>query len=340
MNSTEKLELQVTEGQDGSATVVLPDDENPNIQPGGNTNDQDDADARARAAEHADDDGDDHDDGGTPDSDPEREAIRQARREERHLKKKLQKAKQQESNHLINALKRQNEQMAERLAILEKRTQGADVARLDKAVEDAQVRLQYAKMQIKEATELADGARLAEANEAWYEARRQIESLEALRKRANSEQAAPSVPRAPDPRLKRYASDWMARNDWYDPNGTDTDSRVAVQIDTALAEEGWDPTTSEYWEELDNRLTKYLPHRYNGGNDDRPSSTTTQRRPRSVVTGSDRDTRGGSTGGNQFVLSPERVRAIKEAGRWDNIAERNKMIRKYAEYDRMNRSQS
>jgi len=30
------------------------------------------------------------------------------------------------------------------------------------------------------------------------------------------------------------------------------------------------------------------------------------------------------------------VRAIKEAGRWDNITERNKMIRKYAEYDRMN----
>jgi hypothetical protein len=34
-------------------------------------------------------------------------------------------------------------------------------------------------------------------------------------------------------------------------------------------------------------------------------------------------------------LSPERVKAIKEAGRWDNLTERNKMIRKYAEYDRM-----
>jgi hypothetical protein len=43
-------------------------------------------------------------------------------------------------------------------------------------------------------------------------------------------------------------------------------------------------------------------------------------------------------GGNEFRLSPERVRAIKEAGRWDNPTEREKMIRKYAEYDRMNRS--
>ncbi len=337
MNATEKLELQVTEGQDGSATVVLPDDEIQNDNPPQPTGAIQDT--RGRATEDGDDQ-DDHDDGQV-DPDPEREAIRQARREERHLKKKLQKARQQESNHLINALKRQNEQMAERLAILEKRTQGADAARLDKAIEDAGVRLHYAKLQIKEATETADGVKLAEANEAWYEARRQIESLEALKKRAVAEPASPAVPRAPDPRLKRLASDWMAKRDWYDPNGSDMDSRVAVQVDTALAEEGWDPTSPEYWEELDNRLTKYLPHRYNGGTDDRQSSETTQRRPRSVVTGSDRDTRGGSTGGNnQFVLSPERVRAIKEAGRWDNIAERNKMIRKYAEYDRMNRSQS
>ena len=42
-----------------------------------------------------------------------------------------------------------------------------------------------------------------------------------------------------------------------------------------------------------------------------------------------------SRGGNEFVLSPERVRAIKEAGRWDNLDERKKMIRKYMEYDRM-----
>ena len=40
----------------------------------------------------------------------------------------------------------------------------------------------------------------------------------------------------------------------------------------------------------------------------------------------------------EFRLSPERVRAIKDAGRWDNIDERNRMIRKYAEFDRTNRS--
>ncbi len=54
-----------------------------------------------------------------------------------------------------------------------------------------------------------------------------------------------------------------------------------------------------------------------------------------MVTGSGREH--SSTGRpGEFRLSPERVRAIKEAGKWDNITERNRMIKKYAEYDRSN----
>jgi hypothetical protein len=317
MTPTDKLELQVQEDADGSAVVQLPEGEGPQNQ-------------------HDDDDDHDegHNDGGNSsgDIDPEREAIRAARREERHLKKKLTRAKTQESNHLINALKRQNEQMAERLAVLEKRTAGSDLARLDKAIEDAQVKLQWSKMKIKEATEMADGAALADANEAWYEARRQVEAFEALKRKAVAEPQSQNIPQSVDPILKRNASDWMARNDWYDPNGNDMDSEIATRVDKSLVAEGWDPKSPEYWDELDNRLTKYLPHRYNVSNDNRSSSSG---RPRSVITSTGREAMA-TTRGNEFRLSPDRVRAIKEAGRWDNIEERNRMIRKYAEYDRMN----
>jgi hypothetical protein len=37
---------------------------------------------------------------------------------------------------------------------------------------------------------------------------------------------------------------------------------------------------------------------------------------------------------NEFRLTPQRVAAIKDAGMWDNTDLRNKMIRKYAEFDR------
>lgn len=325
MNSTEKLEMQVAEDADGSAVAILPE---------GETSPQNDVREMANGGrtDAEDGDDDDHPADNIPHADPEREALRLARREERQLKKRLQKAKQSESNHLITSLKRQNEQMAERLSVLEKRTAGSDLARLDKAIEDGHLRLQYAKAKLKEAAEMADGNGLAEANEAWYDARRQVEALEALKKKAvASDSDRNSVPRAPDPLLKRHASDWMARNDWYDPNGRDMDSQVATKVDEALVAEGWDPKSPDYWDELDNRLTKYLPHRYNVGNDN-PSSN---RRPRTVVTSSGRESSTAQRG-NEFRLSPERVKAIKEAGRWDNVTERNKMIRKYAEYDRMN----
>lgn len=55
-----------------------------------------------------------------------------------------------------------------------------------------------------------------------------------------------------------------------------------------------------------------------------------------MVTGSGREQSTSAKPG-EFRLSPERVRAIKEAGKWDNISERNRMIKKYAEYDRANK---
>jgi hypothetical protein len=305
MNSTEKLEMQVDEESDGSAIVSLPE----NMESPDN---MDDAPSRDGA-------------------DPEREAIREARREERTLKKRLHKAKASESNHLITSLRRQNDQLAERLAALEKRSAGADVARVDKAIEEAEYKLQYAKNQIKQATELADGTALANAQEVWYEARNQIDSLHNLKRKVASESTSSDSRQAPDPRLKRNAEDWISRNNWYDPNGSDTDSQIAIKVDESMLKDGWDPTDPDYWDELDNRLQKYLPHHYNGA--ERSSS----KRPRSVVTSSGRES-SRSAGGNEFRLSPERVRAIKDAGRWDNPTEREKMIRKYAEYDRMNRS--
>ena len=325
MNQTEKTEMQmqVLEAPDGSAVVEMEPEQQVNtevkMEQIGEQN------GFVRADELSDD----------GEVDPERLAIRAARREERHLKKKLTKAKIEESGHVISALRRENEKMAERLAVLERKTAGSDLARLDKAIEDSHVRVTYAKMKMKEATEQADGAGLAEATEAWYEARRQAEALDSLKKRAIQSQSTSNVPVTPDPQLKRHATDWMSRNGWYDPNGKDMDSQITTKIDEQLTQEGWDPKSAEYWDELDNRLTKYLPHRYNSHNDDRSSS---YRRPRSVVTGSGREAASGSRGDGSagFVLSPERVRAIKEAGRWDNIDERRKMIRKYMEYDRNN----
>ena len=130
-----------------------------------------------------------------------------------------------------------------------------------------------------------------------------------------------------DPRLVHNAKNWMEKNTWYDPNGADADSRRALEIDRELAREGWVPTTPQYWEELEIRVKKNLPHvgkpQYNKSNS------------RSVVGGSGRESApSGNTG--TYKLSADRVAAIKESGKWDNLTERNALINAYKQYDRAN----
>jgi hypothetical protein len=129
--------------------------------------------------------------------------------------------------------------------------------------------------------------------------------------------------------MLRHAKSWMESNSWYDPNGSDEDSEIAKVIDAKLAKEGYDPSSADYWDELDARLQKRLPHRYTQQQDE------PRRRPRSFVTGSGRESTGGRQG-NTLVLEPEQVRAIKEAGFWDDPAMRAKMIKRYAQQARNN----
>ena len=309
--------IKVTEEADGSAVIDLPDSiESP---------DQDDnEDQQMAAGGSADDHGDD-------DVVPEDETeYQRARREKRRAKRELAKKTGVEKDMKLQLLERKNQELMERLSVVERKTHSADLARIDKAIEDQELRLQYAKMKISEAASASDGHAMAEAQEMMYEARRQMEALTNFKKAAvEPRQTQGNVP---DPRLQRLAANWMERNDWYDPNGRDTDSKIAKQIDETLVSEGWDPTSPDYWNELDNRLHKYLPHKYNDNTDVRSST----KRPRSVVTSSGRESVNGSTNRNTFVLKPEQVRAMKDAGFWDDPEKRSKMIKRYAQEARNN----
>ena len=331
MNSTDKAELQVAEEQDGGAVVTLPHEEGEAPAPVQK--------AESDVAEPAatDDDAGDEVAARAGETEDEREAIRAARREERRLKKQIHRTKERESNHLITALRKQNNELAERLAKLETRTSGAEMARIDKVIDDTGVSVEYAKMKIKEAMTAQDGDAMVRAQQLLYENQRKLESLTSMREQAVKQLSAPKQNiQVPDHTVQVMAAEWMKRNVWYDPNARDVDSRVAKTIDTALAEEGYDPATQEYWDELDSRVSKYLPHRAAAQDDDEPAHRQMSSRDRPQMTGTGRSTQT-TARGTEFRLSPERVRALKDSGNWDDIAKRNKMIRKFAEYDRQNK---
>jgi hypothetical protein len=306
-------QIEVKESVDGSAVVDLPDNI-PNPQADQDDNDDDDRDEPKQA-----DSGDSDDD--HPD---DNEALRAVKRDRRRTKKQLVRQTNAEKEIKLQMLERQNQDLISRLSVVERKTHSADLARIDKAIEDSELRINYAKMKLSEAAEARDGNAMAKAQELWMEARQQAESLRNLKKSATQPRQESSIP---DPRLQRNAANWMERNSWFNPDGKDLDSKVAKQVDEQLTSEGWDPNSPDYWDELDNRLQKYVSHRYNGKTDENPNQRS---KPRGIVTGSGRESASRAGGKNTFTLSPEQVRAMKDAGFWDDSEKRNKMIKRYA----------
>jgi hypothetical protein len=317
-------ELAVVEEQDGSATVNLPD----GVVIDDQSNEQNGFERAKEGVEAADPADDDH-----PDDDEE---LRAAKRNRRRAKKDLIRKTNEEKDARLQALQRENEEFKRRLSQLERNTKAEGLVRIDKSIDDVNVQIEYAKMKIAEATQNNDGQAMVDAQMLLQTATDEMRQLKQVRNQADRELRQPQEQNnAPDPSVQRLAQQWMKRNSWYNPNMTDSDSKVAKKVDELMAAQGWDATDPDYWDELDARLQKELPHRYNSGNDD---DSRNVRRPRNVVGSSGREASSAYGGSNrsQFVLSPERVKAMKDAGAWDNPERKAKMVQQFIAYDRAN----
>jgi hypothetical protein len=78
------------------------------------------------------------------------------------------------------------------------------------------------------------------------------------------------------------ADKWQEeRSDWYKREGFERQTRVANRIDREVFQDGYVPTTQEYFDELDLRLKEKMPELFDAADE---GGTTTRRRPkRSVV---------------------------------------------------------
>ncbi len=315
-------DVPIRENEDGSVSAKVEE------------NAQEEFDTEIDGGGQTDEDGDDQEEDGQDDNDEseeEREKIREARREERRLKKELAKQRDASSKHKISALEKRNEELARRLAQIENNQSSFRLAQLDKTLEDEATRVEYAKMKMMQAAQTGDAAAQIEYLEQLTDAKQRLQQLQHFKKQQLNEAKKPkqNVPNPVSQEVERNAKDWLRKNSWYDPEARDTDSRIAKVIDQELSADGWDPSDSEYWDELDNRLSARLPHRYTA------KGGTTQRRSAGPTASS--RVSASTTKPNTITLSRERVQAIKDAGSWDDVEKRNKMIRAYASYDRANK---
>lgn len=307
-------EITVSEQKDGSATVEMPE----NLLPEEEENEPKMADDSA-----SDDDDEPHDPN-------ESDRVREARRARRKAKKEYIRKTQAEKDERLTQITRENQEMKARLAELERHTQILAVGRLEKAIQDEEARVNYAKARMKEATDNSDGQSLVRAQELFMDANKKLEML-----RGNKNEVENYVKNkdVPNPVVQKQAERWLEANRWYDPEGSDQRSKLAKKIDNELAAEGWNPATKDYWEELSLRLQKVESSEYTENTYESPR----KRGPRSVVTGSERESGGGSSRGT-FTLTPDQVRAMKDAGFWDDPKLRAKMAARYAEQARQTRS--
>lgn len=278
---------------------------------------------------------DEHHDGGEdePGAEGETEDEAEARRARNRQRRAENKARRKD---YIEQLRREIaarddvlNQQAARLEALERRTHGADISAVDNELRKSVDAYNFYKQQHAEAVTRADGQLAADAQEKMFAAMNRAQQLNQVKQAA---QRQPMQPQPLDPRLKAQADVWLERNSWYDPTGSDPDSQIALTVDQQMAREGWNPTTPQYWEELDSRLKKYLPHKYSSGYN---SSKGNGRSPRAPVASSSRESQNASNKGG-YMLSPERVQAIKDAGMWDDPAKRAAMVKRYQQIDREN----
>lgn len=147
-------------------------------------------------------------------------------------------------------------------------------------------------------------------------------------------QQAQRQPQAAPP-FQSMAEDFMSANPWYDHTGRDADSRLVKEIDAQVAKD-YIPTSPAYWAELQKRVEKNLPQRFQRQDDtdeeEAPVQQSQQRTRKGPPTGG--SSRSNSSTSTQIRLSPERVAAMKDAGLWDDVKIRAKMAKTYANYDR------
>tara|TARA_B100002019_G_scaffold233984_1_gene208076 strand:+ start:6544 stop:7455 length:912 start_codon:yes stop_codon:yes gene_type:complete len=176
---------------------------------------------------------------------------------------------------------------------------------------------QQAEANLKRAVELGDAeatvaaqkelSRLAIAENNYAQAQRQAErQYQQQPVQQQYQQPAPEPqPQKPDAK----AEEWAGKNAWF---GTDEAMTFAAfGIHKKLIEdEGFDPTSDDYYNELDSRIKREFPHKFE---QEQEQDSSASRRPAQNVAGVSRSSSTGRNG-KRVKLSPTQVAIAKKLG--------------------------
>lgn len=303
-------------------------------------------------------------------------AKREKRRKERQAQRRRQTIARQRTNTELTFLRTRNEQLERQLSRIDsvdQRVKQTELSVVEGRIQQLQAAIAEADAVLAQAVTDNNGADVVKATNIKNELQQGLNRLTAHKQTLAKAPAgdeddadggkgkdkggegggkARTDANAPSPGALRNARVFYNRHmDWYDPQGGDQDSKVVLALDEQITQEGFNPETKEYWEELEDRMREQLPHRMedlDGAGEGQGERGGKGRANGHGGNGADKGAGGGKKpaggprmpsgtqsqgGGKRFFLSAERKAAMVEAGVWDDAKLRDNMIRAYQKWD-------
>ena len=203
--------------------------------------------------------------------------LTHARHDERRAKEATLREKQ-ELEVLTQRLMDENKKLRQNVS-----TGSEQVTQLTKTAAEAE--LDKARRDYKAAQESFDSDAILAAQEALLDAKMKLESAKNFRQTPLQDenfevQTGYQEPQRVQPDEKTLR--WQAKNQWFGSNGFEEVTSYALGLHQKLVNSGSDPRSDEYFEQIDARVKSKFPEVF-GGNEDKPRSGDTPRKPASVV---------------------------------------------------------
>ena len=267
-------DIREDDDQESNTSVVLEDDSDDDIEvvTSGKT--------RTNVHEDSDDAGDDELSSYT---DKVKRRINQLTSRRKQASEEAQAAYQ-----YAEQVRAQNDQMKQRLAQLGKGYQSEQEGRVN--AQEIQ-----AKRALTEAYEAGDFEKVADAQSAIaqiaiakerirVQKARQAHEDENKAQQAKVQAQQPQQPQRPDPRQDAKLQKWLSRNEWFGQDRVMTRAAQAIHEQLVL-EEDYDPTSQDYYSEIDKRIRSVLPTKFKSEQRNVQAVTPASRNGRSLKTG-------------------------------------------------------
>jgi hypothetical protein len=246
-----------------------------------------------------------------PDSDDEMEQYSESvQKRINRLTKKMREAERQREEAIRYAQNVQTE--AEKIR---ERMKNLDQGYMTEYGNRIQLEQQQAESELRRAVEIGDPEAtvqaqkrltdLAIAANGYAQAQRQAQARAAQYQQPAEQQyqAQPQAPQQqrPDPK----AEQWAEKNSWFGQDEAMTFAAFGIHK-KLVEDEGFDPQSDDYYNELDSRMKREFPHKFG-------ESTGASRRPAQTVAGVSRSNAAGRSG-KRVKLSQTQVAIAKKLG--------------------------